>query len=115
MIRFLKNVREKLIKQKEYSKYIPYAIGEIVLVMLGILLALQVNNWNEERNLKEFEKKLITEIYSALETNIATVERSIRFNEMAKSSSSLILNILENNETDMNSLESHFAKSSIDI
>ena len=49
MISFFRNIRKKLVAEGHLSKYFWYAIGEIILVMIGILLALQVNNWNEDR------------------------------------------------------------------
>jgi len=49
MIPFFRKIRKKLADDNKLMKYMRYAIGEIVLVMVGILLALQVNNWNEER------------------------------------------------------------------
>ena len=49
MIKFFRNIRQTLIMENKTSKYLKYAIGEIVLVMIGILLALQINNWNEKR------------------------------------------------------------------
>lgn len=53
MIRFFRRIRQQLIKENKASKYILYAIGEIALVMIGILLALQVNNWNQEQKNSE--------------------------------------------------------------
>jgi hypothetical protein len=53
--------------ENKNSKYIKYAIGEIVLVMIGILLALQVNNWNESRKSKIFEKEILNLIDQNLE------------------------------------------------
>ena len=49
MIKFFKRIRQNLLLEGKTGKYLKYAIGEIVLVMIGILLALQVNNWNEKR------------------------------------------------------------------
>ena len=49
MIPFFRKIRFKLAKDNQFFKYSRYAIGEILLVMVGILLALQVNNWNEDR------------------------------------------------------------------
>ncbi len=49
MLRFFRQIRQKLIEKENMRKYIWYALGEILLVMVGILLALQVNNWNEQR------------------------------------------------------------------
>jgi hypothetical protein len=50
MIKVFRKIRQNMIKENRASKYLLYAIGEIILVMIGILLALQVNNWNEKRN-----------------------------------------------------------------
>jgi hypothetical protein len=49
MIKFFLSLRQKLVDQGNLRKYLLYAIGEVLLVMIGILLALQVNNWNERR------------------------------------------------------------------
>lgn len=49
MLKFFRTIRKKLIEQDNVRKYLLYAIGEILLVVIGILIALQVNNWNEER------------------------------------------------------------------
>jgi hypothetical protein len=47
MIKFFRKIRQKLLSENKFSKYLIYAIGVIFLVMIGILLALQINNWNE--------------------------------------------------------------------
>ena len=49
MIKFFRHIRQNLIMENKTGKYLKYAIGEIVLVVIGILIALQVNNWNENR------------------------------------------------------------------
>ena len=49
MIKLFRNIRQNLLNEGKTSKYFKYAIGEIVLVVIGILIALQINNWNEER------------------------------------------------------------------
>ena len=49
MIKFFRKIRQRLLTENKFSKYLIYAIGEIVLVVIGILIALQINNWNEER------------------------------------------------------------------
>ncbi len=49
MIKLFRKFRQKLLFEKHFSKYLLYAIGEIVLVVIGILIALQINNWNENR------------------------------------------------------------------
>ena len=49
MIHFFRRIRRALLESNRFRKYVAYALGEIALVMIGILLALQVNNWNENR------------------------------------------------------------------
>ena len=67
MIKFFRQIRQQLVMENKTSKYLKYAIGEIVLVMIGILLALQINNWNETRKDRVFEVKMLLEIKKALE------------------------------------------------
>ena len=49
MLRIFRNIRQKLAAENNIAKYLRYAIGEIFLVVIGILIALQINNWNENR------------------------------------------------------------------
>ena len=49
MIKFFRKIRQKLLTENKFSKYLLYAIGEIFLVVIGILIALQINNWNERQ------------------------------------------------------------------
>ena len=49
MIKFFRKIRQRLLSEGKTGKYFKYAIGEIVLVVIGILIALQVNNWNQNR------------------------------------------------------------------
>jgi len=49
MIKFFRHIRQHLIMENKIGKYLKYAIGEIVLVVIGILIALQINNWNQKR------------------------------------------------------------------
>ena len=66
MIKFFRHIRQSMIKENRTSKYLLYAIGEIILVVIGILIALQINNWNEERkttaNLSKALKALKTDL-----------------------------------------------------
>ncbi|NNL82601.1 MAG: hypothetical protein HKP28_04370, partial [Winogradskyella sp.] len=52
MIKFFRHIRQSMINQNKTKKYVLYAVGEIVLVVIGILIALQINNWNENRKLQ---------------------------------------------------------------
>ncbi|MGB5318748.1 DUF6090 family protein [Eudoraea sp.] len=57
MIKFFRRIRQQLLKENNLSKYLLYAIGEIVLVVIGILIALQINNWNQENKESLVEKQ----------------------------------------------------------
>jgi len=57
MIKFFRQIRQSLIMENKTSKYFKYAIGEIVLVVIGILIALQINNWNENRKKETLKKE----------------------------------------------------------
>ena len=49
MIKFFRKIRQRLLTENKFNKYFLYAIGEIVLVVIGILIALQINNWNDNQ------------------------------------------------------------------
>ncbi|PIY12573.1 MAG: hypothetical protein COZ17_03190 [Flavobacteriaceae bacterium CG_4_10_14_3_um_filter_33_47] len=60
MIKFFRKIRKKLLEQGKTANYLKYAIGEIILVVIGILIALQINNWNEnKKNNKSISEHLI--------------------------------------------------------
>ncbi len=61
MTKFFRKIRQNLLMENKTGKYLKYAIGEIILVVIGILIALQINNWNErKKNISQAEKHLET-------------------------------------------------------
>jgi len=62
MLKLFRRIRQKLIQEGSLSRYLIYAIGEIALVMIGILLALQVNNWNLNQQAKKSENNALVEL-----------------------------------------------------
>jgi len=69
MIKFFRKIRQKMLTENKFSKYLLYAIGEIILVVIGILIALQINNWNENRKQKIAEQEILISLKKELETN----------------------------------------------
>ncbi len=71
MIKFFRKIRKSLIETDKTAKYIKYALGEIILVVIGILIALQVNNWNEtrleQRKITEYARSLIQDLTNDIE------------------------------------------------
>lgn len=89
-------------------KYMRYAIGEILLVMVGILLAVQVNNWNEERKSKLKEIKLLKELRSDLIQNVDDIKENLTFFNITKTANETIIYHIENNLAYNDSLNYHF-------
>ncbi len=91
MLHYLRNIRKKLILQETARKYLLYAIGEILLVVVGILIAFQIDNWNEDRIKRNQEFKILTQIQSDLSSNFNEVESLLSKLEFSKSSSDSLL------------------------
>ena len=70
MIKFFRSIRKVLLIEGKTSNYLKYAIGEIFLVVIGILIALQINTWNEHRKERAFEIKMLTEVQKSLQKDI---------------------------------------------
>src|SRR5210317_1943342 len=70
MIKFFRKIRQDLLSEGKTGKYFKYAIGETVLVVIGILIALQINNWNEQRKADKAEGKALIASKNEFEENI---------------------------------------------
>ncbi len=74
------------------GKYFKYAIGEIILVVIGILIALQINNWNEQRKLNLQEKALLEELQKNLQSNLEILDVYITLHKERQYELSLVIN-----------------------
>ena len=81
MIKFFRKIRYNLMSENKTGKYLKYAIGEIVLVVIGILIALSINNWNEKQKLIKNEKELITSLKKEITSIITGLNGSLEVNE----------------------------------
>tara|TARA_R110001632_G_scaffold54410_6_gene133332 strand:+ start:752 stop:1453 length:702 start_codon:yes stop_codon:yes gene_type:complete len=116
MIKFFRRFRQRLISENlpsgqagKFSKYLLYAIGEIVLVVIGILIALQINNWNESRIQATTEKEFITSLKSDLKQDKAFIERVIILNEPRTEAYEILnRNLINLYNNDRKSLDSIF-------
>lgn len=84
MIKFFRRIRKDLLSEEKTGKpalpvgrYLNYALGEIILVVIGILIALQINNWNEAKKAKKFELKMLEELRQALSADQDHVEEHL--------------------------------------
>jgi len=78
MIKFFRNIRKRLVAESKFSKYLLYAIGEIILVVIGILIALQINNWNENRKLENSKEKLMFALKQEFKVNKNVLEQYLK-------------------------------------
>ena len=74
MIKFFRHIRRSLLEQNKMGKYFKYVIGEILLVVIGILIALQISNWNENRENLKKANKYLTEVKHNIETDIRRID-----------------------------------------
>lgn len=75
MIKFFRHIRKDLVEKTKTSKYLKYAIGEIILVVFGILIALQINNWNETQKKQNELKSVYKLIKLDLQKDIITIHK----------------------------------------
>ncbi|MDC6389384.1 DUF6090 family protein [Maribacter sp. PR1] len=107
MIKFFRQIRQNLLSEGKTEKYFKYAIGEIVLVVIGILIALQINNWNENRKVKKLEAQIYTELKSdLLQTRNDINETISEHREIFKSSQQLITDIYDKKSNSQTMYES---------
>jgi len=81
MIKFFRKIRQNLISEGKTVNYLKYAIGEIVLVVIGILIALQINNWNQKNSNKRLEMQYYSSMKSQLNEDLSTLEGEIDYNQ----------------------------------
>lgn len=104
MIKIFRNIRKNLLKESKNTNYLKYAIGEIILVVIGILIALQINNWNENRKDRTFEVKMLKEIGQALENDYNHFERLIERMKKLDSATNVIAKHIYEQSTFVDSL-----------
>jgi hypothetical protein len=81
MIKFFRKIRQKLLSENRFSKYFIYAIGEILLVVIGILIALSINNWNEFKKERITERDFLISIQNDLKQDTAFLSSQIKNNK----------------------------------
>lgn len=99
MLRVLQKIRQRLIEEGNLKRYLMYALGEIVLVVVGILIALQINNWNEYRKMQQKEIVLLQDLHKDLASNAATLREELNKNQKVINNLELLINHFENDLT----------------
>jgi len=110
MIKLFKRIRKNLISKGNTGKYLTYAFGEIILVVIGILIALQINTWNEARKNKALEKSMLENLVQNLEQNSDKMKSHIKSINFNRKSGAVVLAAIENKLIDQDALEDQFHK-----
>ena len=93
MFKFFRKIRKKLIDEGKLKHYLIYSIGEIILVVIGILIALQINNWNIEKQEQRKEYEFLLSLERELDNNIKNLEEIIVEKKNGDKSIQKILNL----------------------
>lgn len=96
MIRLFRKIRVRLLSEDKYSTYLLYASGEILLVVVGILIALQIDNWNDQRKERIKELSYLEGIKNDLVNNLNEVNSFIQQKQRAIESANIIISYFEN-------------------
>ena len=108
MLKFFRRIRQDLIESNNTRKYFFYAIAEIMLVVIGILIALQVNNWNEQRKQRKIEVQVLNDVLENLGVNINRLQSMIERCETDNEASNIIMSIMDRELSYTDSMNHHF-------
>jgi hypothetical protein len=105
MIKFFRKIRHNLMEQNKTGKYIKYAIGEIILVVIGILIALSINNWNESKKQEQRAIIYANKIINDIETDIKNIDSLVSVGQRNVKEIENYFNYFENQDpVDINTL-----------
>lgn len=110
MLRFLRKIRKTLLDDGKLPKYLLYALGEVALIVLGILIAVRVSNWNLGEINRVKEVVILTEILEGLKSDTIDIHANIRTLNTFLKSSEILIHQIENDIPYHDSLKLHFAK-----
>jgi len=108
MIKFFRQIRLELMEKNKTGKYLKYAIGEIILVVIGILIALQINNYNESRKARNQEVHYLKNLKTDLLLNITELDEYLAVRNLRIESANKVLEYFEGKPlTDLNDIAFH--------
>ena len=105
---FFRNLRRRLLANRKFNKYLFYALGEVLIIIIGILVAVQINNWNEKQHDEVIEIVILKTIKTDLKTDHSAYVHDLDVHEQQIESSQIIIEHLEHNKPYHDSLARHF-------
>lgn len=115
MLRFFSKMRYKLATQNRVAKYMRYAIGEILLVVIGILIALQINNWNEHRKIHIYEQKILNDLVRTIDNDLGVHHMLLGRLDSMEFGVSNLYRLMGKNESSADSLQKYLPYLSMGI
>ena len=109
MIQFFRHIRKKLLSENKITKYLAYAFGEIILVVIGILIALGINNHNKYNQDRIVESEILAEIKNNLKLDLIDIESNVIYFNNRYISCNVIYDAVKNNHTYHDSLGYFFS------
>ena len=94
MIKFFRTIRKDLMEKNKTGKYLKYAIGEIVLVVIGILIALSINSWNQNRLDQQDKKEILSKLHIEFQVNKKILQVYKLTNEIAMNSNIALMSLI---------------------
>lgn len=113
MIKFFRRIRQNLVLENKTGKYLIYALGEIILVVVGILIALQINNWKELQKQKQLQTVYLNRMVNDLDhdlVNIEFVQATINENQAVISDFINAINSNQNKDQKLKNMTAYFEK-----
>lgn len=102
MFKLFRKIRFNLMETHKTAKYLKYAIGEIILVVFGILIALQINNWNQELGNKQDEHLIIKNLNLEFKKNKISIQKYIKHHETILSDTRVLIDLVGEPEDVLN-------------
>ena len=109
MILFMRKIRRGLLAESKFTKYVIYVVGEIVLIVIGILIALSIDNWNSDIQTRNTEVAILKEMKTNLSADLLDIKLNINLNKMSLHANDQVLESLEKRESINDSLSYFYA------
>lgn len=108
MIKFFRQIRKDLMEQNKTSRYLKYAVGEIVLVVIGILIALSINNWQQEKQNNKLEQRYVDDLVNDLKKDSVNLHNLYNEAILAAAAKDSIYKVLDQPDYQLDSLPAYF-------
>ncbi|WP_298420438.1 hypothetical protein [uncultured Kordia sp.] len=107
-MKVFQKIRQQLLKDSKLRKYLAYAVGEIILVVVGILLALQIDGWKAQQEVNEHEYNILQNLHRDLSATKDELERDVKANKISKSNLEIALDHLNKNTVYTSAMDTLF-------